>query len=89
MTIAAAMLVSANQSSAPAIGAQSVQPAAPPKLRLPDEVAGIRGIAEALISVYDQELSGLFDVTLEYLSDRPTAVGVRVAATSMICPDTA
>src|SRR4029450_3248069 len=40
--------------SEPAIRAQLAQPAAPAKLRLPDEAAGIDGIVGALISVYDQ-----------------------------------
>ncbi|HET9385596.1 MAG TPA: hypothetical protein VFO67_10640 [Gemmatimonadales bacterium] len=53
-TVAAAALVSAGVSSEPVIRAQSAQPAAPPKVRLPDEAAGIDGVVGALMSVYDQ-----------------------------------
>ena len=54
MTVAAAALVSVSATSEPTIRAQSAQRAAPPKVRLPDEAAGIDGIVGALISVYDQ-----------------------------------
>src|SRR6185503_8549241 len=54
VAVAAAALVSVSVSSEPIIRAQSAQRAAPPKLRLPDEAAGINGIVGALISVYDQ-----------------------------------
>jgi hypothetical protein len=54
MTVAAAALVSVSGSSEFIIRAQSAQRAAPPKVRLPDEAAGIDGIVGALISVYDQ-----------------------------------
>lgn len=54
MTVAAAALVSVSVSSEPVIRAQSAQRAAPPKVRLPDEAAGIDGVVGALISVYDQ-----------------------------------
>jgi hypothetical protein len=54
MTVAAAALVSVGVTSEPIIRAQSVQRAAPPKVRLPDEAAGIDGIVGALISVVDQ-----------------------------------
>ena len=54
MTVAAAALVSVSVSREPMIRAQSAQRAAAPKVRLPDEAAGIDGIVRALISVYDQ-----------------------------------
>jgi hypothetical protein len=54
MTVAAAALVSVSVSSKPVIRAQPAQRAAPPKVRLPDEAAGIDQIVAALISVYDQ-----------------------------------
>jgi len=54
ITVVAAALVSASVSSEPVIVAQSAQRAAPLKVRLPDEAAGIVGIVGALISVYDQ-----------------------------------
>ena len=54
ITFAAAALVSVSVSSEPIIRAQSAQRAAPPKVRLPDEAAGIDGVLRALISVYDQ-----------------------------------
>ena len=54
MTVAAAALFSVIVTSQSAIHAQSAQRAAPPKIRLPEETAGIDGIVGALISVYDQ-----------------------------------
>ena len=54
MTVAAVALVSVSASSEAVVRAQSAQRAAPQKVRLPDEAAGIDGIASALISVYDQ-----------------------------------
>jgi hypothetical protein len=54
MTVAAGALVSVTVSSEPVIRAQSGQRAAPPKVGLPDESAGIDGVVRALISVYDQ-----------------------------------
>ena len=54
MTVAAAALVAVCVSREPVIRAQSTQRAAPPKVRLPDEAAGIDGVMRALISVYDQ-----------------------------------
>jgi len=54
MTVAAAALFSVSVTSQSAIHAQSAQRAAPPKIRLPEEAAGIDGIVWALISVYDQ-----------------------------------
>src|SRR5262245_485405 len=54
MTIAVAALVAVSVTSGPIIRAQSPQPAAPPKVRLPDEAIGIDGIVRALISVFDQ-----------------------------------
>lgn len=53
MIVAAAALVSGRVSSEPGILAQSAQPAAPPKVRVPDEAAGIDGVVDALMSVYD------------------------------------
>jgi hypothetical protein len=61
--------------SEPIIRAQSAPRAAPPKVRLPDEAAGIDQIAEALISVYDQ-----FDVvTLGESHERRVDSDLRVA----------
>jgi hypothetical protein len=54
MIVAAAALVSVSVSSEPIIRAQATQRAAPPRVPLPDEAAGIDGIVGALISVYDR-----------------------------------
>ena len=54
MTVAGAALVSVSLTREPIVRAQSAQRAAPPKVRLPDEAAGIDGVVGALISVYDQ-----------------------------------
>ena len=54
ITVAAAAVVSVSMSSEPVVNAQSAKRAAPPKVRLPDEAAGIDGIVGALISVYEQ-----------------------------------
>jgi hypothetical protein len=75
MTVAAAALVSAGLTSEPVIRAQSAQRAAPSKARLNDEAAGINGIVEALISVYDQ-----FDVVaLGEMHDRRHDSDLRIA----------
>jgi Haem-binding uptake, Tiki superfamily, ChaN len=75
MTVAAAALVSLSVSSEPMPRAQSPQRAAPPKVRLPDEAAGIDGIVGALISVYDQ-----FDVVaLGESHERKVESDLRVA----------
>jgi hypothetical protein len=75
MTVAAAALVSLSVSSEPIIRAQSAQRAAPPKVRLPDEAAGIDGIVGALISVYDQ-----FDVVaLGEMHERRIDSDLRIA----------
>jgi hypothetical protein len=50
MTVAAALV---SVSGVPVVRAQSAQQTAP-KIRVPDEAAGIDGTVEALISVYDQ-----------------------------------
>src|SRR4030095_9374368 len=54
VTIAGAALVAVGVISESSVHAQSPKPAAPPKVRLPDESAGIDGIAQTLISVFDQ-----------------------------------
>jgi hypothetical protein len=75
MAVAAAALVSVNMTGEPIIPAQSAQRAAPPKVRLPDEAAGIDQIVAALISVYDQ-----FDVvTLGESHERRVDSDLRVA----------
>ena len=75
MTVAAAALVSVSVSSGPIIRAQSARRAAPPKVRLPDEAAGIDAIVRALISVYDQ-----FDVVaLGEMHDRRQDSDLRIA----------
>src|SRR5262245_53410233 len=75
MTVAAAALVSVSVPSEPVIRAQSAQRAAPPKVRLPDEAAGINGIVGALISAYDQ-----FDiVALGEYHDRRVDSDLRIA----------
>ena len=75
ITVAAAALVSVSVSSEPVIRAQSAQRAAPPKVRLPDEAAGINAIVGALISVYDQ-----FDVVaLGEMHERRIDSDLRIA----------
>ena len=86
MTVAAAALVSAGLNSEPVIRAQSAQRAAPSKGRLNNEerrqgvpgdreAAGINGIVQALISVYDQ-----FDVVaLGEMHDRRHDSDLRIA----------
>jgi Haem-binding uptake, Tiki superfamily, ChaN len=75
ITVAAAALVSVSVSSEPIIRAQSAQRAAPPKVRLPDEAAGIDGVVGALISVYDQ-----FDVVaLGEMHERRIDSDLRIA----------
>ena len=54
MTVAGAALVTLGVTSESFIHAQSPKPAAPPKVRLPDESAGIGGIAQTLIAAFDQ-----------------------------------
>jgi uncharacterized iron-regulated protein len=54
MTVAGAALVTVGVTSESFIDAQSPKPAAPPKVRLPDESAGIRGIAQTLSAAFDQ-----------------------------------
>src|SRR5262245_22929187 len=54
MTIAGAALLTVSVANESFIRAQSPQIAAPPKVRLPDESTGIDGIAQTLISVFDQ-----------------------------------
>ena len=54
MTIAGAALLTVSVANESFIRAQSLQIAAPPKVRLPDESTGIDGIARTLISVFDQ-----------------------------------
>ena len=53
MTVAGAALVTVGVTSESLIHAQSPKPAAPPTVRLPDESAGIDGIAQTLIAVFD------------------------------------
>src|SRR5215472_10125179 len=75
MSLAAAALVSVSESSEPIIRAQPAQRAAPPKVRLPDETAGIDGIVGALMSVYDQ-----FDVVaLGEMHERRIDSDLRIA----------
>jgi hypothetical protein len=75
MTVAAAALVSVSMTGEAIIRAQSALRAAPPKVRLPDEAAGIDQIVAALISVYDQ-----FDVvTLGESHERRVDSELRVA----------
>src|SRR5688572_10444740 len=75
MTVAAAALVSVSVSSQPVIRAQSPQQAAPPKVRVPDQAAGIDGVVGALISVYDQ-----FDVVaLGEMHERRIDSDLRIA----------
>jgi hypothetical protein len=74
MTVAAATLVSVSLTSEP-IRAQSAQRAAPSKVRLPDEAAGINGVVGALMSVYDQ-----FDiVALGEMHERKIDSDLRIA----------
>ena len=54
MTLACAALVSGSLTNESPIRAQSPRSAAPPKLRLPDEAAGLNGIVRTLISAFDQ-----------------------------------
>ncbi len=73
MTVAAAALVLVCVE--PIVRAQSAQRTAPPKVRLPDEAAGINGIVGALISAYDQ-----FDiVALGEMHDRRIDSDLRIA----------
>jgi hypothetical protein len=73
--VAAAALVSVSVSSEPVIRAQSAQRAAPPKVRLPDEAAGMDGVVGALISAYDQ-----FDVVaLGEMHERKIDSDLRIA----------
>ena len=75
ITFAAAALVSVSVSSELIIRHQSAQRAAPPKVRLPDEAAGIDGVVGALISVYDQ-----FDVVaLGEMHERKIDSDLRIA----------
>ena len=75
LTVAAAGLVSVSVSSEPIIRAQSAQRAAPSKVRLPDEAAGIDGAVGALISVYDR-----FDVVaLGEMHERKVDSDLRIA----------
>ena len=75
MAVAAAARVSVSVSSAPVIRAQGTERAAPPKVRLPDEAAGIDGVVGALMSVYDQ-----FDVVaLGEMHDRRQDSDLRIA----------
>jgi hypothetical protein len=54
VTVAGAALVAVGVISESFVHAQSPKAAAPPKVRLPDESAGIDGIAQTLISAFDQ-----------------------------------
>src|SRR5215470_927323 len=54
MTVAGAALITVSVANESFIRAQSRQIAAPPKVRLPDESAGIDGIARTLVSSFDQ-----------------------------------
>jgi hypothetical protein len=54
MVVAGAAIFTVSVTNESFIRAQSPKPAAPPKVRLPDESAGIDGIARTLISVFDQ-----------------------------------
>src|SRR5215468_6504825 len=54
MTVAGAALITVSVANESFIRAQSRQIAAPPKVRLPDEAAGLDGIVRALVSVFDQ-----------------------------------
>ena len=54
MTVAGTAVVTVGVTSESFVHAQSPKPAAPPKVRLPDESAGIDGIARTLISAFDQ-----------------------------------
>jgi hypothetical protein len=54
MTVAEAALVAVSLIQAPLVRAQSPQSVAAPTMRLPDESAGIDGIARTLISAFDQ-----------------------------------
>ena len=75
MTVAGAALVAVSLTREPPIHAQSAQRAAPPKVRLPDEAAGIDGVVGALISVYDQ-----FDiVALGEMHERRIDSDLRIA----------
>jgi len=74
MTVAAAALVSLRVSSEPFVRAQSAHRTAP-KVRLPDEAAGIDGVVGALMSVYDQ-----FDVVaLGEMHERRIDSDLRIA----------
>ena len=75
ITVAAAALVSVSLTREPTIRAQSAQRPAPPKVRLPDEAAGVDGVVGALISVYDQ-----FDVVaLGEMHERRIDSDLRIA----------
>jgi hypothetical protein len=58
MTVAGAAIFAVSVTNEFSLGAQSpktaANPVAPPKVRLPDETAGIDGIARTLISAFDQ-----------------------------------
>jgi hypothetical protein len=54
MTIAGAALIVAGSANVSAIRAQSPRSAPPPKVRLPDEAAGLDAIARTLIAAFDQ-----------------------------------
>src|SRR5216684_5686263 len=54
MTVAVAALVTFGLTNGSFIRAQSPRSGAPPKVRLPDESAGIDGIARTLVSAFDQ-----------------------------------
>jgi len=54
MTVAVAALFTFSLTNRPFVRAQSPQKAPPPQVRLPDESAGIDGIAGTLVSAFDQ-----------------------------------
>ena len=54
MTVAVAALVTFGLTNGSFIRAQSPRSGAPPKVRLPDESAGIDGVVRTLISAFDQ-----------------------------------
>jgi len=54
MTVAVAALFTFSLTNGPFVRAQSPQKAPPPQVRLPDESAGIDGIARTLVSAFDQ-----------------------------------
>jgi len=71
----AAALVAVSASHEPVIRAQSAQRAAPSKVSLPDEAAGIDGVVGALVSAYDQ-----FDVVaLGEMHERRQDSDLRIA----------